>query len=89
MTKIWLISLGILMLSAQAHATSPRSIDSVINTVFATHQFREVGMSPSGNSVAWIESWPLNESTYQNKLFVEDLESHHLTAITAEASKNV
>ncbi len=86
MAKLHQISLGIVILCLQAHAAAPTSIDSVIDTVFATHQFREVCIAPDGSRLAWIESWPLDESTYQNHLVVEDLATHRLTPVGAGAS---
>jgi len=35
------------------HGVTP--LDSVISTLFATHNFKQAAISPDGNSVAWVE----------------------------------
>src|ERR1700684_525207 len=59
-----------LLLLSCFRAASAEDLDRMIDVVMATHQFKEVALSPDGSQVAWVESWPLNEDKYQNRLFV-------------------
>ena len=44
-------------------------LDQRMDTVFATHQIKEVVISSDGAAVAWVEQWPLTQEKYQSHIF--------------------
>jgi dipeptidyl aminopeptidase/acylaminoacyl peptidase len=60
----------LLLLFCSSLLASAGDLDHLIDTVFATHQFKEVAISADGSEVAWVEQWPLNNLRYQNHIFI-------------------
>ena len=50
---------------------APNDLNRLMDTVFATHQFKEVAITADGSHVAWVEQWPLSETQYQNHIVVD------------------
>ena len=72
MSKTW-TTVAMLFCSCAlvVHASDVKEkISRLTDTVFATHQFKEVAIAGSGAHVAWVEQWPLDEMRYQNHIFV-------------------
>src|ERR1700761_1650096 len=67
---------------------SAADLDRMIDVVMATHQFKEVALSPNGSQVAWVESWPLNEDKYQNRLFVSSTRNPSPKAVMVGSSQD-
>jgi len=59
-----------------------------MDTVFATHQFKEVAISADGSHVAWVEQWPLSETQYQNHIFVAATVSGAAQRVNVGGSEN-
>lgn len=59
-----------LLLVCRAVFASSNDLNRLMDTVFATHQFKEVALSANGAELAWVEQWPLSETKYQNHIFI-------------------
>jgi dipeptidyl aminopeptidase/acylaminoacyl peptidase len=77
-----------LLLLSYFSAASAADLDRMIDVVMATHQFKEVALAPDGSQVAWVESWPLNEDKYQNRLFVSSTRNPSPRAIAVGVSQD-
>ena len=64
-----LASLVLLVFCGPTFAASTE-LNGLMDTVFATHQFKEVAITTDGAHVAWVEQWPLSDTQYQNHIFV-------------------
>jgi dipeptidyl aminopeptidase/acylaminoacyl peptidase len=60
----------LLLLVCRSLFAAPNDLNRLMDTVFATHQFKEVAITTDGSHVAWVEQWPLSETQYQNHIFV-------------------
>jgi hypothetical protein len=78
----------VLLLVGCVRSASAADLDKMIDVVFATHQFKEVAISPDGSQVAWVESWPLDQDKYQNHLFVSSREAPARKQIAVGASRD-
>jgi dipeptidyl aminopeptidase/acylaminoacyl peptidase len=78
----------VLLLMSCVHAASAADLDQMIDVVFATHQFKELAISPDGSQVAWVESWPLDQDKYQNHLFVSSTRAPGRKQIAVGASQD-
>ncbi len=77
-----------LFLFCQSLFAAPNDLNHLMDTVFATHQFKEVAITADGSHVAWVEQWPLNESQYQNHIFVAASASGAAQRVQVAGSEN-
>ncbi len=90
MSKTWTTAAMLVYccaLVAQASDVTEK-IGRLTDTVFATHQFKEVAISRSGVHVAWVEQWPLDEMRYQNHVFVSAADRANPKRITVTDSND-
>ncbi len=59
-----------LLLLSCFSAASAADLDRMIDVVMATHQFKEVALSPDGSHVAWVESLALERGQIPESSFV-------------------
>ena len=83
--RLLLCSFFILYLASAAVAESPAAsaLDSQLNELFATHNFRQVAISPDGTRVAWVE----NQSG-GSAIYVSDLSGRSPQRVTASTEEN-
>jgi dipeptidyl aminopeptidase/acylaminoacyl peptidase len=67
---------------------APNDLNRLMDTVFATHQFKEVAITADGSHVAWVEQWPLSETQYQNHIFVAASASGPAQRVNVNGSEN-
>ena len=74
--RLLLACVVVCLLSSGALAEAPASssLDSALNQLFATHNFRQVAISPDGAHVAWVENQhgPGGEPSGHTAIFVSD-----------------
>ncbi len=82
-----LTSLLLFLLCGPLFAASS-NLNQLMDTVFATHQFKEVAITADGSHVAWVEQWPLSEEQYQNHVFVTASASGPAQRVDVRGSQN-
>jgi dipeptidyl aminopeptidase/acylaminoacyl peptidase len=78
----------LLVLFCRSLFASGNDLNRLMDTVFATHQFKEVAISADGSHVAWVEQWPLSETQYQNHIFVAATVSGAAQRVNVGGSEN-
>ena len=78
----------LLFLVSQPLCAAPNDLNRLMDTVFATHQFKEVAITADGSHVAWVEQWPLSENQYQNHIFVAASASGEPQRVNVSGSEN-
>ncbi len=78
----------VLLLFCPALLAASGDLDQLIDTVFATHQFKEVSISADGAEVAWIEQWPLTAEKYQSHIFIAATPSGEPRRVHVGSSEN-
>jgi Tol biopolymer transport system component len=78
----------LLVLFCRSLFASGNDLNRLMDTVFATHQFKEVAISADGSHVAWVEQWPLSATQYQNHIFVAATVSGAAQRVNVGGSEN-